>query len=44
MIDQLAMVNDAHWYAHVLRGEGGHVFKRALDIEVEGQRKKDRLN
>ena len=33
-IDQLAMANSARWYGHVLR--------KALDFEVEGQRKKGR--
>ena len=41
-IDQLAMANSVRWYGHVLRREGGHVMRRALDIEVEGQRKKGR--
>ena len=31
--------NSVHWYGHVLRREDGHVFRRALDFEVEGQRK-----
>ena len=39
-IDQLAMANSVHWLGHVLRREGGHVLRRALDLEVEGQRKK----
>ena len=34
-IDQLDIANSVHWYGHVLR--------RALDFEVEGQRKKMRL-
>ena len=34
-IDQLAMANSVRWYGHVLR--------RALGFEVEGQRKKGRL-
>ena len=33
-IDQLAMANSVRWYGHVLR--------RALDFEVEGERKKGR--
>ena len=41
-IDQLAMANSVHWYGHVLRREDGHVFRRALDFEVEGKRKKGR--
>ena len=41
-IDQLAMANCVRWHGHVLRREDGHVSRRALDIEVEGQRKKGR--
>ena len=41
-VDQLAMANGVHWYGHVLRREDGHVLRRALDFEVEGQRKKGR--
>ena len=43
-IDQLAMVSSVHWYGHVLRREDGHISRRALDLEVEGQRKKGRPN
>ena len=42
-IDQLAMANSVRWYCHVLRREGGHVLRRALHFEVDGQRKKGRL-
>ena len=38
-IDQLAMANSVRWYGHVLRREDGHVLRRALEFEVEGQRK-----
>ena len=38
-IDQLAMANSVHWHGHVLRREDGHVLRRALDFEVEGQSK-----
>ena len=38
-IDQLAMINSVCWYGHVLRGDDGHVLRRALYFEVEGQRK-----
>ena len=41
-VDQLAMANSVCWYGHVLRREDGHVLRRALDFEVEGQRKKGR--
>ena len=41
-IDQSDMVNSIHWYDHVLMREGGHVMRRALHLEVEGQRKKGR--
>ena len=38
-VDQLAMANSVRWYGHVLKREDGHVLRRALDFEVEGQRK-----
>ena len=41
-IDQLAMANSVCWYGHVLRREDGYILRRALDFEVEGQRKKVR--
>ena len=41
--DQVAMVNNVHWSGNELRREDGHVLRRALDLEVEGQRKKGRL-
>ena len=42
-IDQLAMANGVCWYGHVLRREDGHVLRRALDFQVESQRKIERL-
>ena len=39
-IGQLAMANRVCRNGHVFRREDGHVLRRALDIEVEGQRKK----
>ena len=42
-IDQLAMANSARWYGHLSRKKDGHVLRRALDFEIEGQRKKRRL-
>ena len=36
------MVNNAYWYVHALRKKDGHILRRALDFEVEGQEKKDR--
>ena len=39
-IDQLAMAISVQWYGHVLMREDGHVLRRALDFEVESQRKK----
>ena len=41
-IGHLAMANSVCWYGHVLRIEDGHVLRRALDFEVEVQRKKGR--
>ena len=42
IIDLLAMSNVVCWYGQVLRREDGHIIRRALDFEVEGQRKKGR--
>ena len=50
-IYQLAVANSARWYGHVLRREdshvlwreGGNVLRRALDFEVECQRRNGRL-
>ena len=41
-IDQLAMANSVRWHGHVLRIEEGHIMRRALYFEVEGQTKKGR--
>ena len=41
-MDQLAMTNSVCLYGHVFQREDGHVLRRALDFEVEGQRKKGR--
>ena len=40
IIDQFAMANSVRRYGHVLRTNVDHVLRRALDHEVEGQRKK----
>ena len=37
--DQLAEVTSVHWHSHVLMKEDDQVIRRALDLEVEGQRK-----
>ena len=39
-IDQLAMGNGVCWYGRVLWREDGHVLRRALYFEVDGQMKK----
>ena len=39
-IDQMSMANSVCWCGHVLRRDDGQVLRRALDLEVEGQRKK----
>ena len=43
IVYQLDMANSVHWCGHVLTREDGHVMRRALDNEVEGQRRKGRL-
>ena len=34
----MAMANSVHWYGHVLRGEDGHVLRRAFNFEVKGRK------
>ena len=41
-MDQLAMAKGVCWNGHVLRRDDGHILRRALYFEVEGQRKKGR--
>ena len=41
-IGRLAIANGVCRYGHVLRRENDHVLNKALDFEVEGQRKKGR--
>ena len=36
------MANSVHWYGHVLRREDGHISRRVLYFEVEGQSKTGR--
>ena len=38
----LVMENCVSWYGHVLRRKDSHVLRRALNFEIEGQRKKVR--
>ena len=40
--EQLAKANSVRWYGHVLRREEGNVLRRALDLEVDGRRKRGR--
>ena len=42
-LNETIPTNSVHWYGDVLRRKDGHVLSRALDFEVEGQRKKGRL-
>ena len=40
----MSKANSVHWYGHVLLRENGQVLRRALNFEVEGQKKKGRPN
>ena len=42
ILDQLAMANSVRWHCHVLKRLDVHFMRRALDFEVERQRKKGR--
>ena len=43
-MNQLAILSSVRWNSHVLRREDGHILRRALDFEVEGQRKNGKTN
>ena len=36
-MDHLAMANSVRWHGHMSMREDGHVLRRELDFEVEGQ-------
>ena len=38
-IDQLAMASSVRWHGHVLSREDGHALGKALEFQVEGQKK-----
>ena len=42
--DHFTMASSMCWYGHILRLEDGHALRRALVYEVQGQRRKGRLN
>ena len=41
--DKMAKVNGVLWYEHVVRKNDGNVLKKALMLEVNGQRNRGRL-
>ena len=43
-IDEMAMASSVRWYGDVLRRDDDLVLRSALDFEVEGQRKKGKMN
>ena len=38
---QMAKANLVRWYGHVLRRDDGHVLRKALELEVKGERSED---
>ena len=39
---EMAKANGVRWYGHVLRRDDEHVFRKALEFEVKGKRKRGR--
>ena len=35
---QMARANGVRWYGHVLRRDGGHALRKAVEFEVKGKR------
>ena len=42
-MDRLATANGVRWYGHTLRTDDDSVLRVALDLEVSGKRKRERL-
>ena len=41
-IDQLVKANSVRWYGHVLRKDKNNFLRRALDVKVQGTRRRGR--
>ena len=41
-LDKMAKVNGVLWYEHVVRRDDDNVLKKALMLEVNGQRNRER--
>ena len=39
---QMAKAIGVGWYGHVLRRDGGHILRKALEFEIRGKRKRGR--
>ena len=39
---QMAKDNGVRWYGHVMRRDDGHIFRKALEFELKGKRKRER--
>ena len=42
IVVQIAKATAVRWYGHVLRRDDGHVLRKALELEVNGKRKRGR--
>ena len=41
-LDRMAKANEVRWYGHVIRREDDNILNKAMVIEVNGQRKRER--
>ena len=41
-LDRMAKANGARWYGHVIRRDDDNILKKAMMLEVNGQRKRGR--
>ena len=39
-LDRMAKANGVRWYGHVIRGDDDNILKKAMMLEVNGQRKR----
>ena len=44
MLNRMAKANGVRWYGHVIRKDDDNTLKKAMTLEVNGQRKRGRPN
>ena len=43
-LDRMAKANGARWHGHVIRRDDDNILKKTMMLEVNGQRKREKLH